>query len=272
MPVPPASADPEPRGAAPRGTGGPSITTEPEDASARHWRWRRPRSLVLGLLLAALALLVLLVTAVVVTLTGGPDIARLANHNPVTTANVEAHRRTGGSVSWTPVPYDQIAPEIVLAVVVGEDISFYTHHGFSPGEIRSALEETVFEGKRLRGASTITQQLARYLWLSRERSATRKVTEAWLTWRLEHTLSKRRILELYLNVAEFYPGVFGVEAASRRFFDKSASELDADQAAALAASLPAAAWRPGSDRENYLAHVKRIRRRMDEATWLRDKI
>jgi monofunctional biosynthetic peptidoglycan transglycosylase len=216
--------------------------------------------------------LVGLIAAIVFLLVGGPDVQALRANDPASTPLIDAHRLTGRGVSWTPVPYEEVSSELVLAVLVGEDIDFFSHNGFSASEIRVAIEEAVLEGKRLRGASTISQQVARYLWLSRERSAKRKVEEAWLTWRLERTLSKRRILELYLNLAEFSPGIFGVEAAAHHYFEKRAAELDADEAAALAASLPAAAWRPGSDRDGYRAHIERIRRRMDEAAWLRPLI
>jgi monofunctional biosynthetic peptidoglycan transglycosylase len=228
---------------------------------------QRRRRILAGLGLATILLVVALGLAVWIAILSGPDVATLRHQNPTTTAFIEAHRETGAVVAWAPVPYDQIAPELKRAVLVAEDIDFFGHDGFEAAEIRLAVEG-FFEGKRLRGASTITQQLARTMWLSRDRSIKRKLAEAWLTWRLERTLGKRRILEIYLNTAEFSPGVFGAEAAAQRFFAKSAAELDADEAAELAACLPAAAWRPGSQNESYRAHVRRVRQRMERANWL----
>jgi len=131
------------------------------------------------------------------------------------------------------------------------------------------VTKTLEEGEAPRGASTITQQLAKNLWLSPSRNPLRKLEEAILTWQLERTLRKRRILELYLNLAEFGPGVYGVEAASRRYFAKPASGLTDGEAAQLAASLPSpATWHPGSSRPGYQRHVESIRRRMVKATFL----
>jgi hypothetical protein len=132
----------------------------------------------------------------------------------------------------------------------------------------TAIEETVREGRRLRGASTITQQLAKNLWLSADRSVVRKAKEAILTAQLERHLTKRRILELYLNVVEFGPGRFGAEAASRHYFGKSAAQLDTSEAASLAASLPHSQWQPGSDSRAYRTHRDRVLRRMAKARWI----
>jgi monofunctional biosynthetic peptidoglycan transglycosylase len=120
-----------------------------------------------------------------------------------------------------------------------------------------------------RGASTLTQQLAKNLWLSPSRNPWRKAKEALLTWQLERRLAKRRILELYLNVVEFGPGVYGAEAAARHYFDKSAAELSEVEAAQLAAALPRPrAWRPGSDSAVYRRRVASVERRMVKAVWL----
>jgi monofunctional biosynthetic peptidoglycan transglycosylase len=157
-------------------------------------------------------------------------------------------------------------------VVVAEDIDFFSHNGFATAEIKIAIEQHLKEGRRLRGASTITQQLARNLWLSPDRTFFRKIREAAHTVALERKLRKRRILELYLNVVEFHPGVFGAEAASRRFFGKPARDLDSAEAAQLAASLPSAAWFPGSSNENHRRHVARVEQRMRNAEWVRKLI
>ncbi len=158
-------------------------------------------------------------------------------------------------------------------MLVAEDITFFSHHGFELAELRNAVAKAIEEGELPRGASTITQQLAKNLWLSPSRNPARKLKEAVLTWQLERALGKRRILELYLNVVEFGPGVYGAEAASRRYFAKSAADLDEDEAAQLAASLPSpATWHPGSTAGAYRRHVETIRRRMDRAEFLRKPV
>jgi monofunctional glycosyltransferase len=205
-----------------------------------------------------------------------PEVASLARHPPATTAFIErwrAARRAAGRddrVERRWVPYGAIAPSVKVAVLVAEDINFFAHRGFDSGEIRRALSHAVEEGELPRGASTITQQLAKNLWLSPSRDPLRKAREAILTWQLERTLDKRRLLELYLNVVEFGPGTWGVESASRRYFGKSAGEIGDDEAAWLAASLPSpATWHPGAAVAAYRRHAERVRRRMDRAQFLR---
>ena len=142
------------------------------------------------------------------------------------------------------------------AVVVAEDIRFFAHGGVDLDEVEDALERAVERKELPRGASTITQQLAKNLWLTPSRSPLRKGREAILAWQLERTLTKRRILELYLNVAEFGPGCYGVEAAARRYFGKSAADVTPLEAAQLAASLPnPRVWHPGSTGRAYQAYV-----------------
>jgi monofunctional biosynthetic peptidoglycan transglycosylase len=162
------------------------------------------------------------------------------------------------------VPYGRIAPSLKRAVVVAEDTSFFTHSGFATGEIREAIDKAVKEFGLPRGASTITQQLAKNLWLSPSRNPIRKAKEAVLTWQLEKALTKRRILEVYLNVVEFGPGVYGAEAASRHYFRTPAAELTDDEAAQLAAALPRPSiWHPGVTTTAYRRYVDDIRRRME---------
>ena len=135
-----------------------------------------------------------------------PAVGRLATDRPATTAFIERYRAqqraTGrlGRVAWTWTPYSAISPALKRAVLVGEDIGFFSHHGFALAEMQNALEDALRDRELPRGASTITQQLAKNLWLSPSRNPLRKAREAILTWQLERTLSKRRILELYLNV------------------------------------------------------------------------
>ena len=182
-----------------------------------------------------------------------PDVRPLATQNPTRTAFMDLREREaarrGRSLRhvhrW--VRYSRISQNLKRAVLVAEDINFFSHHGFEVDEARRAVTRAIEEGELPRGASTITQQLAKNLWLSPSRSPVRKLREAILTWQLERALAKRRILELYLNVVELGPGVFGVEAASRRYFGKPAADLAPGEAAQLAASLPQPSrWHPGA--------------------------
>ena len=199
-----------------------------------------------------------------------PDVKALGSRPPASTAFIDRYRaleRQAGRrprVQWTWVAYGRIAPSLKRAVVVAEDASFFFHHGFEATEIREALDKAVKELDLPRGASTITQQLAKNLWLSPSRNPLRKAKEALLTWQLEKALSKRRILELYLNVVEFGPGVYGAEAASRHYFRKPAAELTEEEAAPLAAGLPRpSVWHPGVTTTAYRRYVQDIRRRME---------
>ncbi len=204
-----------------------------------------------------------------------PSVGRLATARPATTAFIEQYRaeqRAAGRptrVAWTWTPYAAISPALKRAVLVSEDVNFFSHHGFALDEMQSALEDALRDRELPRGASTITQQLAKNLWLSRSRNPLRKAKEAVLTWQLERRLSKRRILELYLNVVEFGPGVYGVGAASQRYFAKPPADLDEREAAQLAAVLPSpSTWRPGSASPGYRRRVAAIERRMERATFL----
>jgi monofunctional biosynthetic peptidoglycan transglycosylase len=204
---------------------------------------RRKRPIRAAAAVLAAALLALLAAAVPFLAT--PSAAPLARQNPRTTALIEQRRaeaRARGRpfqprLTW--VPLERISPRLVEAVLLSEDASFYAHHGFDWAEIRQAAAQSLDRGRLGRGASTLTQQLAKNLWLSTERSLWRKAEEAALAVKLERALSKRRILALYLNVAEWSDGVFGAEAASRHWFGVSASGLSTAQAATLASMLPA---------------------------------
>ncbi|MEN6630913.1 MAG: biosynthetic peptidoglycan transglycosylase [Candidatus Polarisedimenticolia bacterium] len=209
-----------------------------------------------------------------------PDVGALAKTYPKTTAFIEEYkaqqRREGKSdaVSFAPVPYARISPHLKRAALVSEDIGFFSHHGFAVDEIKETVKEA-WKEKELptRGASTITQQLAKNLWLSPSRNPLRKLKEAALTRELERKLPKKRILELYLDVAEFGPGVYGAEAAARRYFGKSAAALDEHEAALLIAGLPRPkSWHPGSTSPVYLRRVQIIEARMAIATWIRQVI
>jgi monofunctional glycosyltransferase len=174
-------------------------------------------------------------------------------------------------------PLSSISVDLQLAVLAGEDIGFFQHGPWDPGAIREALADWWQRGERLRGASTISQQLAKNLFLNEERSPWRKLREARYAYWLEDKLGKWRCLELYLNIVELGDGLFGVEAAARHYFGVSAAALGDDQAAALAASIPAPlrhnpetrspAWRARYERilarlsqyQNVRAHLARAR-------------
>lgn len=173
-----------------------------------------------------------------------PDVASLRSTNPTTTALIEAReaqaKAKGLSIDryWIWVPLSRISPNLRRAVVAAEDTAFFTHEGFDWEGMKDAVLYDLEKGELKRGGSTITQQLAKNLYLSSERSIFRKAHEALITRSLEHRLSKERILELYLNVAEWGSGVYGAEAASRHHFRKPARDLTEDEAAWLAAILP----------------------------------
>lgn len=166
------------------------------------------------------------------------------NFNPSTTAFMERRleslraKRPGVELRRQWLAYERISANLKRAVVAAEDARFLDHEGFDWDAIQKAMAKNEKRGKVVAGASTISQQLAKNLFLSGERSWLRKAQEAVITWMLERTMSKRRILELYLNVAEWGEGVFGAEAAARYHFGVPASALSAEQAAYLAVILP----------------------------------
>ena len=165
-------------------------------------------------------------------------------YNPDSTAFMRSRlerlreERPGARLQYKWVPYKAISVHLKRAVVAAEDAKFLQHGGFDWEGIRKAYEKNVLEGEVVAGGSTITQQLAKNLFLSGERAAWRKAQEAAITVMIEVIMEKRRILELYLNVIEWGEGVFGAEAAARYHFNVSAAELSPDQAARLAAMVP----------------------------------
>lgn len=173
-----------------------------------------------------------------------PDVSKLKKENPKKTSlmtlregewKAKGLKRTAYRV-W--VPYSRISPYLVKGVVISEDDKFWSHEGFDYEAIKKAIEKDLKAGKLRAGGSTISQQLAKNLFLTPEKSALRKLREAAITWKLERTLSKKRIIELYLNVVEWGDGIYGAEAAARYYFGKSASELTPMEAARLAVVLP----------------------------------
>ncbi|HQR37139.1 MAG TPA: monofunctional biosynthetic peptidoglycan transglycosylase [Blastocatellia bacterium] len=173
-----------------------------------------------------------------------PNVAWLADHNPESTALIDERADEARSEGLEPkriqtwVPIDKISPNVMRAVLAGEDTHFFEHDGFDYEAIQKAAEENWEEKKFVRGASTITQQLAKNLYLSESKNPLRKLREALITRSLERNLSKYRILEIYLNVIEWGDGIYGVEAAAQTYFGTSASRLSPSQAAYLAAMIP----------------------------------
>lgn len=220
-----------------------------------------------------------------------PDISRLRTENPTTTSLIEyrlAEARADGRepkkfMIW--VPIEQISPNLQRAVIAGEDSRFFEHNGFDWDAIEKAWDEAVKEGEReakaegdydpndwippmpsfKRGASTISQQLVKNLYLSEERSFLRKAREAVYTYFLERTLSKKRILEIYLNVIEWGDGVYGAEAAARTYFKKSASDLTREEAAFLAAMIPSPlnVFNPAKNRKRVIRRQRVILKYMN---------
>ncbi|MDL2306914.1 monofunctional biosynthetic peptidoglycan transglycosylase [Desulfovibrio sp. OttesenSCG-928-C06] len=173
-----------------------------------------------------------------------PPVGSLVKENPESTAFIEYRKEqwkeAGKDVKlqWSWKSLKQISPHLQQAVVVAEDNKFRKHNGFDWEGIRDAFMTNLAKRRLSAGGSTISQQLAKNLWLSPEKSITRKLQEAVLTMRLEMELDKDRILEIYLNVVEWGDGVFGAEAAARHYFGVSAARLNKWQSASLAAMLP----------------------------------
>lgn len=215
---------------------------------------------VIAWLLGAIAAFYVLIALLLLLLRWAP---------PPTTA-VQVERHVHAMVQGKPyqkryhfVPISQISPHLLHAVISAEDARFYHHHGFDWKEMGAAVEQDMEEGRK-RGASTITQQLVRNLFLSTAPSVVRKALEMSMVPLTEVILGKKRILELYLNVVEFGPGIYGCDAASRYYFSVPAATLSRDQAIKLAEILPAPLhWKPGQKPQ----YGARIALRMRQAGW-----
>jgi len=172
-----------------------------------------------------------------------PDVRSLRSSNPSVTAFMELRERQARAEGQTPrrvqrwVTYARISPEVKRAVLVAEDDAFWAHEGVDLEQLQLSLEKDWTSRRFLRGGSTITQQLAKNLYLSPSKDPLRKVKELILARRLEAELKKARIFELYLNVIEWGDGIYGVEAAAREYFRTSASTLGQREAALLAAAI-----------------------------------
>ena len=172
-----------------------------------------------------------------------PDVRPLARTPPPSTAFMRLRESQARDNGQTPrrrqrwVSYDAISPNLKRAVQVAEDAAFWSHEGLDFDEIKASMEKNWQDGEFSRGASTITQQLAKNLYLSPSRNPYRKVQELFIARRLEAVLTKRRIFELYLNLIEWGEGIWGAEAAARAYFGISAAELDPSQSALLAGAI-----------------------------------
>ena len=173
-----------------------------------------------------------------------PDVSDLKKENPEITALMRQREREAQAVGkkarryqiW--VPQSAVSNHLKSAVLIGEDDAFYQHEGYDLEQIKESFIKNWEKGGVVRGGSTITQQLAKNLYLSTSKNPLRKFKEFLIARRLEEELSKRRILEIYLNVIEWGDGIYGAEAASRTYFNKSAKELSVREAVLLAASIP----------------------------------
>jgi monofunctional biosynthetic peptidoglycan transglycosylase len=172
-----------------------------------------------------------------------PDVRPLNRSVPESTAfmRLRAAEAEDEGRSYRPVrrwiPYSRVSPALRRAVLVAEDAAFWEHEGIDLNELRASIETRWTRGGVLRGGSTITQQLAKNLYLTAARNPYRKIVELQIARRLEAELSKARIFELYLNLIEWGEGIWGAEAAARTYFGRSASDLTADQAALLAGAI-----------------------------------
>lgn len=207
-----------------------------DEAPRRRWGRTFARIVEALVVLGALATLALWISV--------PDTARLATQNPTTTAFIDLRRDQAAAASkpfrlqWQWRPIGKISRYLRAAIIYAEDYNFHRHDGVDWGAIEEAVETNLDKGALAFGGSTITQQLAKNLYLSPSKSFVRKARELLIAHALEDNLSKQRILELYLNIVEWGDGVFGAEAAARHWFGQSAQSLTPAQAARLAIALP----------------------------------
>lgn len=194
------------------------------------------------------------------------------DHNPGSTAFMEAglarqqEKNPDAELRHKWVPYDRISIHLKRAIVAAEDAKFIEHDGFDVEGIQKAVEKNLKKGRLVAGGSTISQQLAKNLFLSGDRSFIRKGQEAVITLMIETTWSKRRVLEVYLNVIEWGNGIYGAEAAARRYYKTSAANLGRDQAAQMAAMVPNPRWYENHRSSRaYQKRVAVIKRYMGEA-------
>ncbi len=205
-----------------------------------------------------------------------PDVSVLKTHYPVVKYEGEGKPftvslRKSMPPGWTTL--GGVSRYAVGAIIVSEDWAFYSHKGYDANQIKEAIKADIEEGRFARGASTITQQVVKNVFLTREKSLWRKVKELVLSVRLEEAVGKRKILESYLNIAEWGEGIFGIRAAARFYFDKSPLELTAKEGAFLAMLLPSPKRYSQSFRQKELTHyarrtISQILSKMTQARYL----
>lgn len=203
------------------------------------------------------------------------DIRRLRHENPKSTAFIDSERarltdslRIAGTwpppdtlIQWSWIPLDSIPKIIREVALIAEDAKFYEHQGFDLEQIEYAVVANHQAGKKARGASTITQQVAKNLYLTKDKEMSRKLREAVITLILENYVSKDRILETYLNIAQFDDGVFGIRAASRHWLKKEPKDLTQDEAINLVCLLPSPTkWNPKKPNSAFLQHKRLVMR------------
>lgn len=198
-----------------------------------------------------------------------PPVRVLKHMNPVRSAFMaRQYGEKGPRIRWT--YYNEISPLFIRALLIAEDDKFFHHSGFDLDSIRRSLDENLRAGRLVSGASTITQQLAKNLYLSTEKTWLRKAREALITLKLENRLSKKRILELYMNLVEFGPDVFGVYPAAEFFFQKTPARLGVEESIRLVSVLPYPhKHSPRSNADRRLNARRRIiLKRMFEREWM----
>lgn len=224
--------------------------------------------------MSAVLILLALVCAYIAATLPFAEIRELKSKNPGDTAFMREQARKAKEEgktfhkvqNW--MPLSTIPKDVINAVIVAEDGTFWSHEGFDWYEFKESVEKNIQEGRAARGASTITQQLVKNLFLSTSKDPIRKLKEWILTWYMERTLPKRRILELYLNVIEWGSGIYGIEAASREYFGKRASQLTRREGARLAAIIPSPRrHRADSDSKYVLRRSTLILDRMGARGW-----
>ena len=230
----------------------------------RNVRQRGKRPIFRTVLLCAAGLVIAFYAVCIV------ELVALRWINPPSTA-VQAQRRVQAWLHHRPyrkqyafVPLSRISPDLPHAVIAAEDGRFYQHHGIDWQEVQKVVDQDLDQGRLGRGGSTITQQLIKNLFLTTSRSLVRKAVEFTLVPAAELILSKRRILELYLNVIEWGPGVYGAEAAARSWYGISAARVNREQAARLAALIPSPLRRKPARMNSYTAEILR---RMSQMGW-----
>ena len=235
----------------------------------RGWRW-----ILQHWIISASLVVVLFIIVEYFSLPSFSNIEALKRENPRTSAMMDARKREREhdgkrwrqEQSW--IVLSNVSSHLIHAVIVAEDGTFYEHEGVDWYEVQESLKKDLRETRFARGASTITQQLAKNLYLSSSKDPLRKLKEFIITKRLEEVLSKDRLMELYLNIIELGEGIFGIDAAARKFFRKSASELSRDESIRLAAIIPSPLRHRPTDESTYVRYRSQlISKRMESRGW-----